>query len=227
MPGQLLRRKKAVLAICRFCYQNWEHPCIGSSLATICIRANNDPNIEDIHEWWMNQAPLDAARNEAVLIARSRSATHILMVDNDQVPDLDPSKPFWTTAWNHAWTYGDPCVVVAPIQAADGTVCVHKDVVDGEGKHHLRRMTAEDVAGKTGVERVPGSNVALALIDMRIFDALPVPWFRFEYEKPFHNRVTATEDILFTGALARYDIPVFCAWQAWCGHVKDKILGKP
>lgn len=58
-------------------------------------------------------------------------------------------------------------------------------------------------------------------------------WFFYEYTDTQQTQKASTEDVTFTrevqlAGLAKFHEPVvFCNWDAWAGHAKQKIVGKP
>ena len=213
--------------IARLTYGGTERAEVGNWLVRTVLDATRDDRLGEIHQAAIDKAPVYAARNFAVELARVKQCQYLVMIDADTVADPEPDKPtFWETAFDHAMTYGAPCAVVAPIRAIDGSVCIHKLVQNGDGDH-LVRMTPEETAMRSGIERVVGSGLGLVLIDMRVFDALKPPYFRFAYSDPHYHTVAAGEDIQFTADLGGPGIPIFAAWNCWAAHAKTVLIGRP
>ena len=58
-------------------------------------------------------------------------------------------------------------------------------------------------------------------------------WFYYEYTDEFQAQKASTEDVTVTRDISIAGMwrlgynPVFCNWNAWAGHMKQKIVGKP
>jgi predicted O-methyltransferase YrrM len=58
-------------------------------------------------------------------------------------------------------------------------------------------------------------------------------WFEYEWEDIYHSDkgstedVTATRDISMHGLLNLGYSPIYCNWDAWAGHHKNKVVRKP
>jgi hypothetical protein len=61
---------------------------------------------------------------------------------------------------------------------------------------------------------------------MRIFKNWKPPFFYYEFNADCTNKDT-TEDVAFSRDLLVYGFKGYCNWNAWCGHVKSKTVGKP
>ena len=166
------------IAICRLCYGAVEHPALGEWLAYTCHSIALDPRAGGLETFWIDQAPVYSARNLAVEVARDRKCDLLVTIDNDMQPDYVPGAPrFWDVAWEFWNGYRLPCVVSAPCCTAEGDVPVYQEFEDPDGKH-LIFLHKESTVHRTGIERVPASTIALALIDMRCFDQLSPPYIR-------------------------------------------------
>jgi hypothetical protein len=92
----------------------------------------------------------------------------------------------------------------------------------------LEQYTRDQVIPYTGIWEVAALPTGLILYDLRLFRTLPPPWFEYEYKDPPHNTVkSSTEDVFQTRNASMLGLPQFCNWDAWAGHIKQKVVGKP
>lgn len=220
--------RRVGLLICRMVYGNREHPSVGTWLARTVHWFLASPFFGAMHEIPVNKAPVYAARNFAAETALKMGADYLLMCDADSVPDVVPqAPPFFETAMAFAQKHPGPCVVSAPVPMVNGCVNVHREITDDGGRRHLELVPLPEVAGKAGFERVPACGAGLLLIDVRCFARLEKPYFGFAYADESCSDVAAGEDVGFTARLTDKEIPVFAAWDSWCGHDKSVLFGRP
>lgn len=184
--------------------------------------------------------PTDRCRNAACLQAKADGFHFLLMLDDDMQPDMLVGKepeavPFLPAALTFALQHAGPCVVGAPYCGAPPSqdVMVMKnrayapDQPDGMGMK-LDRYTRDEAAVMRGIQQVSALPTGCLLIDLRILDILPPPWFSYEYDDPPYNtKLASTEDVVFTRNADWLGVPQYCAWDCWAGHVKTFITGKP
>lgn len=102
-------------------------------------------------------------RHRLVRFAQRENATHILFLDDDMIMPMD--------------TLYRLLEHKKPIVGVNGTTRqfpVFPCAVKG-GKRYSSK-------GKTGIEKVDHCGLAITLIDMRVFDSAPLPWFIFAYD---------------------------------------------
>lgn len=78
-----------------------------------------------------------------------------------------------------------------------------------------------------GTQEVAAMATGLILYDMRVFDILPPPWFKYEYRDATESEKVTTEDVYQTRNASLLGLPQMVAWDCWAGHSKDKMVGKP
>ena len=217
---------KPRIAIARIAYGGFHHAAVGDFLARTCHMIARDSRFGGLESFYVDRHGVCTARNLAVETARERECDFLVMVDADMLPDCVPGAAhFWDTSIAHAMSVDRPCVISAPCCKADGTVCIYQEIEDDDGKHLIH--VGEDVAAaSTGIEEVPAASLALSLIDMRCFDALSRPYFRFGFTDDSESEMAWGEEV-FTANCTENGIPVFCNWDAWCGHFKGRVVGKP
>jgi hypothetical protein len=199
------------------------------------------PRVGEVRVSYTHGYPTDRCRNAASLEAKKAGFDFLLMLDNDQAPDLfvghEPdAKPFLPTAIDFALAHDGPCLVGAPYCAGppnqDPVVMKTReycpDMPGGQGKK-IDRYTRDEAAVMTGITRVAALPTGCLLIDMRVFDRLAPPWFYYEYaDPPYNTKLASTEDVVFTRNGDWVGVPQFCAWNCWAGHDdKGYMVGKP
>lgn len=184
--------------------------------------------------------PTDRVRNAACAQGKRDGFHFLLMIDDDMKPDLllgsdDSAKEFLPTALDFALAHDGPCLVGAPYcgQPPMQEVMVMKnreyapDHPEGMGLK-LDKYTRDEAAVMTGFRRCAALGTGCLLIDLRVLDVLPPPWFSYEFaDPPFNTQLASTEDIVFTRNCDWLGIPNYCAWDSWAGHQKTYLTGKP
>lgn len=185
--------------------------------------------------------PTTRARNTALKGAADNGFQFVLMLDDDQYPDMylgehEDAVPFLPTALDFALAHDGPCLVGAPYCSGPPgqQVVVMKnvertpDLPAGCG-YQMVKYTREEAAVMTGITRVGALPTGCLLVDTRVTQALAPPWFYYEYEdEPFQTQLASTEDVVFTRNADWVGVPSYCVWQSWAGHsLKDYLVGKP
>lgn len=111
----------------------------------------------------------------------------------------------------------------------------------------LAQMSREEASLRAGIEEVAALPTGCIMFDVRAFDLLGrdnifdyeyvgdggrckhcgVPKHGFRAEKASTEDVVLTRDLSLHGCIKLGYNPVFCNWDAWAGHVKPQIVGKP
>jgi len=184
--------------------------------------------------------PTDRVRNAACMQARRDGFSFLLMLDDDQVPDLlwrkDPeAQEFLPTALDFMLAHDGPCCVGAPYCSAPPS----QEVVVMKNREYapdhpsctgvkIDKYTRDEAAVLKGIQRVAALPTGCLLIDVRALEVLPPPWFAYEYDDPpWNTKLASTEDIVFTRNLDWLGVPQYCHWSAWAGHAKSYTTGKP
>jgi hypothetical protein len=212
------------IAIARICYGGFHHAAVGDWLARTChIIVKSGFGLES---FWVDRHNVCVARNLAVETARERGCDYLLSCDSDMAPDcMSGAPPFWDTSIAKAQAMEVPCVISAPSLRADGSVCIFHEIEDDDGTH-LMLMGPDVAATESGIQEVPAASLALSLIDMRCFDNVKKPYFRFGYTDDSESEIAWGEES-FTVKVREAGLPVFANWDCWCGHSKARVLGKP
>lgn len=200
------------------------------------------PRVTDVRISYTYGYPTDKVRNAVVKEARQFGHDLVLMLDDDQVPDCGlnlSDRPdmtaFLPTALDFMLAHGDPCLVGAPYCSSPPfqQVLVMKNreyipnLRDGAGLK-IDKYTRDEAAVMTGVQRCTGLPTGCLLVDLRVLDVLPPPWFSYEYDDPpFNTSLASTEDIVFTRNLDWLGVKQYCTWSSWAGHAKHFTTGVP
>jgi hypothetical protein len=96
-----------------------------------------------------------------------------------------------------------------------------------EPQFRLEMIPRESAAIRSGIEEVAALPTGLILYDMRVFDVLPPPWFRYEWGDVEESIKASTEDVYQTRNASLLGLPQYCAWDCWAAHVKTETVGKP
>lgn len=228
-------------------------PTIAEWLVETVLKMKQDERIGDITHRVYCDTPITMVRNRMVLDARECGADLLLMIDSDQDPDHalhegDPySKPFWDTSFDFVYRNYDkgPHVVGAPYCGPSPVNNVYvfrwtsqrNQFLDQDIK--IEPYSRGEAAIKVGMEEVAAMPTGLILFDVRVFELTEPkskadpPWFYYEWktryadEKCSTEDVTATRDIALAGMNALGYSPIYVNWDAWAGHSKPEIVGKP
>lgn len=234
----------------RFPHGARDEPDVTDFYCRTCLEIKDDPRLsKDITTDRKDDTPITIGRNAVLKTARESGIDFLLMVDNDMKPDayradnphalgMDPSaKPFWRSSLDfliHMRESGTPAVIAAPYCGPPPfeNVYVFKwesfagdmppDTIDST----LEQYSRSEAASKSGIEQVAALPTGLILIDMEAVRKVPPPYCYYEYD-PEQTRKQSTEDVVFTRDLTFHGVPIFCNWDAWCGHWKRKCVGKP
>lgn len=203
----------------------------------------NHPRVDKVAVSYTHGYPTDKMRNAVVKEARQHGHDFVLMLDDDQVPDLGirdcaertDMVPFLPSAIDFAIAHDGPCLVGAPYCSAPPLqqvlVMKNREYVPGllEGMGlKIDKYSRDEAAAMRGIQRCAGLPTGMLLVDLRVLDVLPPPWFSYEYDDPpFNTSLASTEDIVFTRNLDWLGVPSYCHWSSWAGHDKHFTTGVP
>ena len=219
-------------------------------MVQFAVRVNADPRFELVMKR-IADTPITMTRNQMILAAQQAQADFLLMVDSDMAPDLylgvdRQAKPFWESSIEFMLDHPGPSVVGAPYCGPPPHENVYvfewlnKQSDNPNVDVKLDQITREKAAILGGIQEVAALPTGLIIFDMRAFKKLPPPWFSYEYQGdgdrcPGCNTPKAgpqafkssTEDVVLTRDLSLAGVPQYCNWDAWAGHVKRKVVGRP
>lgn len=185
--------------------------------------------------------PADMVRNRIARAAQQAKFDYLLMVDSDMEPDYysrpgpdqcPTARPFVSTALQFLKNLGRPAVIAAPYCGPPPDEfpyifdwkCGH---AGPDFKDKLQMVSRDIAAIRRGVHQAAALPTGLMLIDMRVFDILPPPWFYYEYTDKFHTNKASTEDVTFSRDCTLARIPIYCLWDSWARHVKTIRVPRP
>lgn len=201
--------------------------------------------------------PISMTRNQAFQAAIKAGVDVLVMIDSDQIPDLYVpvgAKPWWDTCFDFLYDHyrRGPCVIFGPYcgqpphPVHGGGESVHAfrwtaNTNDLDSGHtRLLSISREEAAVMTGISEVAAGPTGMMMVDLRCTQKIAKPWFDYEWKDdgeccpacrqrlpgPRAFKAT-TEDVYFTRNCSLSGVPVYCNWDAWAGHVKPRIVGRP
>lgn len=210
--------------------------------AQTLVKIKQDDRVADIHIRSFCDTPITMTRNKAVEVAKEIGADVLVMVDSDMRPDMYPEAPkFWDVAFTKLYEHYDkgPLVIGAPY----GGTPPHENMfvfkwrgfmnAGEETPFSLDQYTREEAAKMSGIEEAAALPTGLIMYDVRSFDLIEKPYFRYEWTDESASEKASTEDVQNTRDISIAGIqqlgynPVMCAWDCWAGHLKVWCVGRP
>ena len=157
--------------------------------------------------------PVDKARNMLVKDAQEAGARWIWFVDSDVL--VPPGALFYMMQWR------------LPILSA----LVYGKKNDGPALWRLDPASTSYVPMRhfpnPGLVEVDAIPMGCCLIDMRVFDHMPFPWFDWEVLDPRLDAGSGrlSEDFYFCREAAKANFRIFCYTGIRCGHEHVQIKG--
>lgn len=223
-----------------------EHPDVREWCLETFPRIKEDPRIENVYHKTINDTPITMVRNRFVKLAKEAGADILVMVDSDQSPNLhkdDPwFKPFWDTSFNFLYSHYErgPVAICAPYCGPPPFENVYvfqwgakKHDIGDEMQVSLDQYTREEASQMAGIQPIAAAPTGLIMYDMRCFDLIQHPYFKYEWTDETASQKASTEDVQNTRDISMcgqeilgYN-PLFCNWDSWIGHWKPWNVGKP
>jgi hypothetical protein len=232
-------KKKVRILVAVFNYDGWIRGEIADWYTGKCFPALEDSGLVEAVAFTtqFRGYPVTRLRNKACATAKAAGYDYVLMLDNDNIPDIevghDPrAVPFFPAALEFAMANG-PCCVGAPYGGTPPTesclVMKWEPIADTDLTlpGTMARYSRREAATLTGFEEVAALPTGMLLIDVKALDRVPEPWFRYEFTNEREYETSATEDVYFTRNLSWVGVPQFVFWDAWAGHVKEKVVRRP
>lgn len=224
---------KYKIMIARFPYGGAEESKCVDYLIKLSGILKADARVGEVISMAVNDTPITMTRNKVCRAAQLSKCDYLVMVDNDMVPDYQATKPFWETSFDFALKHNGPCIVAAPYCGPPPHENVYvfqwQTIQSDQPEEHflLKQFTREQASVMVGIQEVAALPTGLFLMDVRALDKVKKPWFYYEYSDEYEMEKSSTEDVTFTRDCSLAGVPIYCNWDAWAGHVKRKIVGKP
>lgn len=235
-------KDKFNITFARFPYGGTEHYRSTNWVIETVIQCKSDSRIDRIHHMEYNDTPITMTRNKAIRDALDVGSDFLVVIDSDMAPDIElgkpGAKPFWDTSWEFILNHYEqgPCCIAAPYCGPPPEeniyVFLWRNWNSGDPQFpnfSLEQFTREEAASRIGIEPVGALPTGLMIIDLRCIEALPKDkaWFHYEYTDWMETTKASTEDVVFTRNLSILGVPQYVNWDAWAGHIKQKIVSKP
>jgi hypothetical protein len=210
--------------------------------------------IADLPQKVVSDTPITMVRNKCLRVAQEQNFDLLVFIDSDNCPDLyekeDPSaKSFLESSLDFVYkrlVNGIPTVIAAPycgppphpVYGGEENVYVFKwkSIASDENYFAGAKIEAYDrdeAALLKGIQPAAALPTGVCMVAIKALECMSPPYFRYEWEDEWEDKKITTEDVYFTrnvgmaGAL-KYGTPiVFCNWDCWAGHYKQKMVGKP
>lgn len=205
----------------------------------LALKGTKHPRVAEIVFSFTCGYPTCRARNAAALGALQAGFHYTLWSDDDMCPDVartDPdAKPFFESSLDFMLAHDGPCIVAAPYLSSppQQQVLVMRnrvyapDYPNGQGQK-LDKFTIEEASEMRGITKVAALPTGLMMTDTRAFKVVHAPWFSYEYkDEPFNSELASTEDVVFSRNASWLQLANYCNWDAWAGHHKRFLTGKP
>ena len=186
-----------------------------------------DPELSNIEiiDCPIQKFPTDTARNVLVNIAHQHNVDLLFMIDEDASPPYS----FFKQAIQFLTKQPIPSVYGCPYLSGDGEAQVFRfipvhspDPVQPAWK--LLRIPRAEAFIKKGVDRVASIGTHCICYDMRVFNQIAKPYYRYSYNED-HTAVVETEDCYAHRNMVQNNIPIFCNFDSWAGHWKLQEIG--
>lgn len=184
----------------------WVNPALCTNLLTIAADQRYIVEVEMVLE----KRPYHYARNYCVSLARERAADWLLMVDNDQAFTLNPLTVL-SDAGADKYVIGFPTFMGQDIFETDGKMF--------QVNLGIKPIQEQKIDGQ--FYTVSGIGGAGLLINHRIWEEIPGPWFLWEIN-PTELAETAkqgSEDIYFCRLVQKHGFDIW-AHTAMMSHLK-------
>ena len=244
--------KPVSVMITRFPGGGFERADTTDWLVQTILSMKKDPRIdpEKISKWRIADTPITMGRNHAVKKAEEEGVDFLVMIDADMAPDayhasntsrlaLDPhAKLFWDSSFDFAYDqrykHDAPCMVATPYCGPSPHENIYIFHWENKESGHpidqdmsLEQYSRRHASEMHGIVECGALPTGLILIDMLTVKGAPEPLFYYEWTDKSEIRKASTEDVTFTRDACLRGFPVFCNWDAWCGHWKWKCVGRP
>lgn len=177
-------------------------------------------SISELIDIPIQRFPTDVARNCIVEVCQGNKVDFVFMLDDDSGPPYD----FFKEALSFLMKQNEPSVIACAYMAGDGEVQVFRFVPghSPDPKQHtwkITRVPRADAFQRTGIERVASVGTHTICYDMRVFDKIKQPYFRYGYNAS-HTQLTETEEMAAHRNMMQLGVPIWVNWDMWSSHFK-------
>jgi len=207
----------------------------------------------DMPEGVVNDTPITMSRNRCLREAKENGFDVLVFIDSDNDIDMysktDGVKEFFASSFDFVYKrmMNDiPTVIAAPYcgppvhptGGGEENVYVFKwrSMSSGDTGFTGAKLVAYDrdeAALMKGIQPAAALPTGACMITLNCLDAIQPPYFCYEWADEQFSKKASTEDVYFTrnismAGIRKWNTPiVFCNWDCWAGHKKQKTVGKP
>ena len=161
----------------------------------------------------MKGFPIDVVRNAAVKMARERGATHIFFLDSDVVPDKND-----TILQLYRWRLPLVCGIYR-LKRIDSSQVFPFSVYKWDSvKNAFRYLIPADIQPGSRLIPIEGGGLGLCLIDMRVFNVIDEPYFKWELYPWNPPPGGLSEDLYFFKKVIDHGIQPYADLQVTASH---------
>jgi hypothetical protein len=183
-----------------------------------------DPDLRDsigeMIDLPISRFPTDVARNCIVEVCQQQKVDFLFQLDEDSGPPYEFFKEALTFLMNQA----KPSVVGCPYLAGDGECQVFRFVPahspdPKQPSWKITRVPRPDAFQRKGYERVASIGTHSIAYDMRVFNEIKQPYYRYGYNAN-HTQLLETEEMACHRNLMQVGVPIWVNWNLWSSHYK-------
>lgn len=213
----------------------------------------SDERVGRVEYLALTDTPITMTRNKAIRTAVENGFDILMMIDSDNIPDLyvgvdSLAKPFFQSSFDFAYDrlmQGIPTMIAAPYcgppphptKGGEENVYVFKWMNNESdtdfGGCRIVMYDRDQAAIMRGIHPAAALATGVCMFTTKIFECLEPPYVAYEWKDKWQDDKASTEDVFVTRNLAlagakKWGTNVaFCNWDAWAGHYKPKLVGKP
>lgn len=227
---------------------NTLHPDVSDFITQTVGKLVKDPRVgeDSVRLWRRNDTPVTLSRNQCLVAAERLGMDWVLMLDNDNSPDLPGEESFWDTSWEFALAHHGPLVIAAPYGGAPPFEMpftfrwVNRETGHANPDFQIEAVPRSEAARLREIVPAAALPTGVMLIDMRAVKLLPHPRFYYEWKgdgKPCKHcgvrkpgpqvEKASTEDISFSRDCHVAGVKLYANYRSYAGHWKPKLVGRP
>jgi hypothetical protein len=161
----------------------------------------------------MKGYPIDVVRNAAVKMAKERGATHIFFLDSDVVPDRND-----TILQLYRWRLPVVCGIYRLKRIDSSQVFPFSVYKWNPERNAFRYLVPSDIPPGSRLIPIEGGGLGLCLIDMRVFNVIDEPYFKWELYPWNPPPGGLSEDLYFFKKVIDHGIQPYADLQVTASH---------